>query len=418
MTFFEEFKKRGYFYQCTNESSLEEKMNKQKIVAYVGFDCTAKSLHVGNLMQVMILRLLQQYGHKPIVLVGGATTKIGDPTGKEEARKYLSDSDIADNMIGIKESLSKFIKFGDGPSDAVMMNNSDWLENMGYIEFLRDMGRMFSVNRMLTMDSVRLRLDREQSLTFLEFNYMLLQAYDFYHLNKEHNCELQLGGSDQWGNIVTGVDLVRKVSGNESYGLTTPLLTTASGVKMGKSIGGAVWLNESEISAYDYYQYWRNTEDADVVKFAKLYCEFSDNELEEFEDLAKDNINEAKKKLAYKVTSLCHGQKKAQNAMETAIKVFEEGALGDDLPSVNVELSRLEQGVSCLDLFLEAGLTASKGESRRLIRGKGAKVNGKQVVDENMILDHHYLIDGVIKLSAGKKKHALVIPIAIISAVL
>ena len=408
MTFFEEFKKRGYFYQCTNESSLEEKMNKQKIVAYIGFDCTAKSLHVGNLMQVMILRLLQQYGHKPIVLVGGATTKIGDPTGKEEARKYLSDSDIADNMIGIKESLSKFIKFGDGPSDAVMMNNSDWLENMGYIEFLRDMGRMFSVNRMLTMDSVRLRLDREQSLTFLEFNYMLLQAYDFYHLNKEHNCELQLGGSDQWGNIVTGVDLVRKVSGNESYGLTTPLLTTASGVKMGKSIGGAVWLNESEISAYDYYQYWRNTEDADVVKFAKLYCEFGDNELEEFENLAKDNINEAKKKLAYKVTSLCHGQEKAKNAMETATKVFEQGALGDDLPSVNVELSRLEQGVSCLDLFLEAGLTASKGESRRLIRGKGAKVNGKQVVDENMIIDHHYLVDGVIKLSAGKKKHALV----------
>lgn len=408
MTFFEEFKKRGYFYQCTNEASLEEKMNQQKIVAYIGFDCTAKSLHVGNLMQVMILRLLQQYGHKPIVLVGGTTTKIGDPTGKEEARKYLSDGDIADNMAGIKESLSKFIKFGDGPSDAVMMNNSDWLENMGYIEFLRDMGRMFSVNRMLTMDSVRLRLDREQSLTFLEFNYMLLQAYDFYHLNKEYNCELQLGGSDQWGNIVTGVDLVRKVNGNESFGLTTPLLTTTSGVKMGKSIGGAVWLNESELSAYDYYQYWRNTEDADVVRFAKLYCEFNDSELEEFDSLAKDNINEAKKRLAYKVTSLCHGQEKAQNAMETAIKVFEQGALGDDLPTVNVELSRLEKGVSCLDLFLEAGLTASKGESRRLIRGKGAKVNDKQIVDENMILDENYLVDGVIKLSAGKKKHVLV----------
>lgn len=408
MTFFEEFKKRGYFYQCTNEASLEEKMNQQKIVAYIGFDCTAKSLHVGNLMQVMILRLLQQYGHKPIVLVGGATTKIGDPTGKEEARKYLSDSDIAENMAGIKESLSKFIKFGDGPSDAVMMNNSDWLENMGYIEFLRDMGRMFSVNRMLTMDSVRLRLDREQSLTFLEFNYMLLQAYDFYHLNKEYNCELQLGGSDQWGNIVTGVDLVRKVNGNESFGLTTPLLTTTSGVKMGKSIGGAVWLNESELSAYDYYQYWRNTEDADVVRFAKLYCEFNDSELEEFGAIAKDNINEAKKRLAYKVTSLCHGQEKAQNAMETAIKVFEQGALGDDLPTVNVELSRLEKGVSCLDLFLEAGLTASKGESRRLIRGKGAKVNDKQIVDENMILDKNYLVDGVIKLSAGKKKHVLV----------
>lgn len=408
MTFFEEFKKRGYFYQCTNESSLEKKLNQQKIVAYIGFDCTAKSLHVGNLMQVMILRLLQQYGHKPIVLIGGATTKIGDPTGKEEARKYLTDDDIVDNMVGIKESLSKFIKFGDGPSDAVMMNNSDWLENMGYIEFLRDMGRMFSVNRMLTMDSVRLRLDREQSLTFLELNYMLLQAYDFYYLNKEYNCELQLGGSDQWGNIVTGVDLIRRVSGNEAFGLTTPLLTTASGIKMGKSVGGAVWLNESELSAYDYYQYWRNTEDADVVKFAKLYCEFSNSELEEFEALAVDNINEAKKNLAHKVTSLCHGQKKAQNAMETAIKVFEQGTLGDDLPSVNVELSRLEKGISCLDLFLEAGLTASKGESRRLIRGKGAKVNGKQIVDENMILDHSYLVDGVIKLSAGKKKHALV----------
>lgn len=408
MAFFEEFKKRGYFYQCTNELSLEEKLNKQKIVAYIGFDCTAKSLHVGNLMQVMILRLLQQHGHKPIVLIGGATTKIGDPTGKEEARKFLSDSDIADNKAGIKGSLSKFIKFGDGPSDAIMLDNSDWLENLGYIEFLRDMGRMFSVNRMLTMDSVRLRLDREQSLTFLEFNYMLLQAYDFYHLNKHYNCQLQLGGSDQWGNIVTGVDLVRKVSGNETFGLTTPLLTTASGMKMGKSVGGAVWLNESELSAYEYYQYWRNTEDADVVKFAKLYCEFNDEEIEEFAVLAIDNINEAKKKLAYKVTSLCHGQEKAKNAMETAIKVFEQGVLGDDLPTVSVESSRLSSGIPCLDLFQEAGLTSSKGESRRLIRGKGAKVNDKQIADENMILDQTHLIDGVIKLSAGKKKHVLV----------
>ena len=408
MAFFEEFKKRGYFYQCTNELSLEEKLNKQKIVAYIGFDCTAKSLHVGNLMQVMILRLLQQHGHKPIVLIGGATTKIGDPTGKEEARKFLSDSDIADNKAGIKESLSKFIKFGDGPSDAIMLDNSDWLENLGYIEFLRDMGRMFSVNRMLTMDSVRLRLDREQSLTFLEFNYMLLQAYDFYHLNKHYNCQLQLGGSDQWGNIVTGVDLVRKVSGNETFGLTTPLLTTASGMKMGKSVGGAVWLNESELSPYEYYQYWRNTEDADVVKFAKLYCEFNDEEIEEFVALAIDNINEAKKKLAYKVTSLCHGQEKAKNAMETAIKVFEQGTLGDDLPTVSIDSSRLSSGISCLDLFQEAGLTSSKGESRRLIRGKGAKVNDKQIADENMILDQTHLIDGVIKLSAGKKKHVLV----------
>ena len=408
MTFFEEFKKRGYFYQCTNEASLVEKMNKQKIVAYIGFDCTAKSLHVGNLMQVMILRLLQQHGHKPIVLIGGATTKIGDPTGKEETRKYLSDADIAANIAGIKESLSKFIKFGDGSSDAVMVNNSDWLESLGYIEFLRDMGRMFSVNRMLTMDSVRLRLDREQSLTFLEFNYMLLQAYDFYHLNKEYGCDLQLGGSDQWGNIVTGVDLVRKVNRNESFGLTTPLLTTASGIKMGKSISGAVWLNEEQLSSYDYYQYWRNTEDADVVKFSKLYCEFTDAESADFEKLATENINEAKKSLAYRVTQLCHGAEKAGNARDTAIKVFEQGALGDDLPFITIDSSRLEKGITCLDLFLEAGLTKSKGESRRLIRGKGAKVNDAQVVDENMVLDTSYLADGVIKLSAGKKKHAIV----------
>jgi len=338
MTFFSEFKKRGYFYQCTNENTLEQKMQDQKIAAYIGFDCTAKSLHVGNLMQVMILRLLQQHGHKPIVLIGGATTKIGDPTGKEEARKYLSDQEIESNIAGIKESLSKFIKFGDGPTDAIMLNNSEWLENIGYIEFLRTMGKMFSINRMLTMDSVRLRLEREQSLTFLEFNYMLLQAYDFYYLNKEFNCDLQLGGSDQWGNIVTGVDLVRKVNGNESFGLTTPLLTTASGSKMGKSVSGAVWLNEEQLSPYDYYQYWRNTEDADVVKFARLYCEFSDEEAKSFDVMAEENINEAKKKLAHVVTSLCHGQAKADAAQETAIAVFEKGHVGNDLPTITVRL--------------------------------------------------------------------------------
>jgi len=408
MKFLDEFKKRGYFYQCTNEESLGNKMESQKIAAYVGFDCTAKSLHVGNLMQVMILRLLQQHGHKPIVLIGGATTKIGDPTGKEEMRKYLTDDAIAENIAGIKESLSKFIKFGDGPSDAIMLNNSEWLESLKYIEFLRDMGRMFSVNRMLTMDSVRLRLEREQSLTFLEFNYMLLQAYDFYHLNKEFDCSLQLGGSDQWGNIVTGVDLVRKMNGNESFGLTTPLLTTASGVKMGKSIGGAVWLNEAQLSAYDYYQYWRNTEDADVVKFAKLYCEFSDKEVVEFTKLADENINEAKKHLALTVTVLCHGREKAEAARRTAIEVFENGGASDGLPTINIEPARIDAGVACYDLFLESGLAKSKGEARRLIRGKGAKINDKTVEDENMMVDSSFIKDGAIKLSAGKKKHALV----------
>lgn len=408
MSFLQEFKNRGYLYQCTNILSLEKKMNQQKIVAYIGFDCTARSLHVGNLMQIMILRLLQQHGHKPIVLIGGATTKIGDPTGKEKLRKYLSDSDISNNIIGIKESLSKFIKFGNGFSDAIMLNNTFWLENIGYIEFLRNIGRLVSVNKMLNMDSIRQRLDREQSLTFLEFNYTLLQAYDFFYLNKEYKCNLQLGGSDQWGNIISGIDLVRKMSGTESFGLTTPLLTTSSGDKMGKSIRGAVWLNEQELSVYDYYQYWRNTEDKDVVKFAKLYCEYSDNELKNFENLALENINDAKKKLAYKITSLCHGQEKAKNVMESAMMVFERGNLGDELPSSSVELCRFKKGISCLDLFYETGLTKSKGESRRLIRSRGARVNGIKIIDEHAILYHTSLIDGVIRLSVGRKKHFLV----------
>ena len=405
MSFFAEFQKRGYFHQCTNENALNQITSEQKIVAYLGFDCTAPSLHVGNLMQVMILRLLQQYGHKPIILIGGATTKIGDPTGKDEVRKYLTDEDIDKNIEGIKKSLSKFIKFGDGPSDAVMVNNSEWLDKIGYIEFLRDMGRMFSVNRMLSMDSVKLRLEREQSLTFLEFNYMLLQAYDFYHLNKEYSCMLQLGGSDQWGNIVMGIELVRKAGGQEVFGLTTPLLTTSSGSKMGKSVSGAVWLNEEQLSPYDYYQFWRNTEDNDVLKFAMLYCEFSDAELDEFQNLVKSNINEAKKQLALKATKLCHGEEKAIAAQETAIRVFEYGELGDDLPSFELSEDRIKVGINCYDLFFECGLASSKGEAKRLIRGLGAKINDKQIQDENLIVDSGFIKAGVIKLSAGKKKH-------------
>jgi len=408
MDFITEFKKRGYFYQCTNLEELALKTLSEKIVAYIGFDCTAESLHVGNLMQIMILRLLQKCGHKPIVLVGGATTKIGDPTGKEEARKYLDDEDIARNMAGIKKSLSKFIKFGDGPSDAIMLNNSDWLENIGYIEFLRKFGRNFSINRMLTMDSIKSRLEREQSLTFLEFNYMLLQAFDFYHLNKTHNCTLQLGGSDQWGNIVTGVELARKMNKNECFGLTTPLLTTSSGVKMGKSIGGAVWINEEQLSPYDYYQYWRNTEDADVIKFSKLYCEFSDIEEKEFEALADQNINEAKKRLAYRVTELCHGKEQSDQAIDTATKVFEQGISSDNLPSILVNMKALEQGIMCIDLLCTAGITASKGEARRLIRGNGVKINDTLVVDENLVVNADYFKDEAIKLSSGKKKHVLV----------
>ncbi len=409
MSFFREFKNRGYFHQCTNEAQLLEFESKDKIIAYLGFDCTASSLHVGNLMQIMILRLLQQNGHKPIVLIGGATTKVGDPTGKDEARKYLSDDEIEQNIKGIKKSLSKFIRFGDGPSDAVMLNNSSWLEKLGYIEFLRDMGKMFSVNRMLTMDSVRLRLEREQSLTFLEFNYMLLQAYDFYHLNKEYNCNLQLGGSDQWGNIVTGVELIRKASAREVIGLTTPLLTTSSGAKMGKSVSGAVWLNEEQLSCYDYFQFWRNTEDDDVARFSRLYCEFSENEQNEFDALAKSNINEAKKKLAYKATMLCHGQEKAENALETAIKVFEKGEVGGDIPVFEIDIKLLEKGIPCFDLFHQAGLATSKGDARRLIRGGGARINDEQINDENQLVALSDLkSDKMMKLSAGRKKHIIV----------
>ena len=408
MSFLKEFIKRGYFHQCTNEEALDKDLNSKQITAYIGFDCTAKSLHVGNLMQIMILRLLQQYGHKPIILVGGATTKIGDPTGKEEARKYLSDEDILENMQGIKKPLAKYIKFGDGKSDAIMLNNSDWLEQIGYIEFLRKVGKHFSVNRMLTMDSVKLRLEREQSLTFLEFNYMLLQSYDFYHLNKEYGCSLQLGGSDQWGNIIMGVDLVRKMNSNESYGLTTPLLTTSSGVKMGKSINGAVWINEEQLSPYEFFQFWRNTEDNDVLKFTKLYCEFDDKKIDYFTNILIDNINEAKKIMAYEITKLCHGKEKADAALETAINIFEKGNIIGDLPIIEFDIARIKQNITASDLIFETGLTASKGEARKLIRGKGARINDEVIQSEEMVINESYIMDGLIKLSIGKKKHVLI----------
>ena len=405
MEFLEEFKQRGYFHQCTNEEELRAKMDTGAITAYIGFDCTARSLHVGNLMQIMILRLLQKHGHKPIILVGGATTKIGDPTGKDKTRQMLSEDDIAANMQGIKESLQKFIKFGDGASDAVMLDNSQWLEQLGYIEFLRDMGKNFSVNRMLTMESVKLRLEREQSLTFLEFNYMLLQAYDFYHLNKQYNCCLQLGGSDQWGNIVMGVDLVRRVSSGDAYGLTTPLLTTSSGKKMGKSEQGAVWLNADQLSSYEYFQYWRNTEDADVLRFAKLYCEFSQEELIEFEGMVQNDINAAKKKLAYRATELCHGGGEADAALQTSVQVFEQGGAGDNLPVVQLQRDILERGIAAFELLYMTKLVESKGEARRLIRGSGVKLNGSVITDENMLINVQNFTENSAQLSVGKKKH-------------
>lgn len=409
MTFLEEFTEKGYLYQCTDLEGLKELTSKKSVAFYVGFDCTAESLHVGNLMQIMILRLVQKHGHKPIVIVGGATTKIGDPTGKDEVRKMLTDEALSKNIAGIKNSLSKFIKFGDGPSDAIMVNNSEWLEKLGYIEFLQECGRDFSVNKMLTMDSVKLRLEREQSLTFLEFNYMLMQAYDFMHLSKKYDCEVQLGGSDQWGNIVMGTELIRKKLAKSALGLTTPLLTTSSGAKMGKSVSGAVWINSEMLSPYDYFQYWRNTEDADVIKFAKLYAEFTPQEQQEFEEIATANINEAKKKLAFKVTKLCHGEEEALKAIETARKVFEEGGASDNLPTIVLEKNEIEAGLAVFELFFRAGLSDSKSEAKKLIRGGGARINDHKIEDENMLVDLNYLTkDGYMKLSAGKKRHSLI----------
>ncbi|WP_375331474.1 tyrosine--tRNA ligase [Candidatus Tisiphia endosymbiont of Oplodontha viridula] len=407
--FIKNFDSKGFLYQCTDLEKLTELMKNSKISAYIGFDCTAQSLHVGSLMQIMILRLLQQYGHKPIVLLGGATSKIGDPTGKDEARKSLTKEEIAQNAEGIKKSLSKFIKFGTGENDAILVDNSNWLESLNYLDFLRNFGSFFSVNRMLSMDSVKLRLEREQHMSFLEFNYMLLQAYDFYHLNKLYGCSLQIGGSDQWGNIVMGVDFTRKLTGNEVFGMTTPLLTTASGNKMGKSVGGAVWLNEDMLSPYDYYQYWRNCEDQDVVKFAKLYSELGEDAMQEFILLSASDINSAKKQLAFNLTKLCHGKEAAMTALETATKLFEQGEIDCNLPTIYLEQGRLALGIPAYELLYEAGFAKSKSEGRRLIRGAGAKINNQLIQDENTVIDLTFMQDNqVIKISVGKKKYVLI----------
>lgn len=409
MSFIKEFIDRGYFYQCTDIENLTSLTNQKKIVAYIGFDCTAKSLHVGSLMQIMILRLLQQYGHKPIIIVGGATSRIGDPTGKDEARNVLSDLELEDNLVGIVQSLSKFLRFGSSFSDAILLNNASWLEKIGYIEMLSLYGRHFSVNRMLSMDSVKTRLDRQQPLTFLEFNYMILQSYDFLHLNKEHQCVLQLGGSDQWGNIVMGVDFVKKLNQQEVYGLTTPLLTTSSGVKMGKSVGGAVWLNEDMLTPYEYYQYWRNCEDADVLKFAKLYCEFSKDELCVFEQSINSNINDAKKHLAHRITAICHGIDNADSALKTSVAIFENKQIDHNLNTISISQDLIDSGIKITDLLFITKLTESKSDSKRLVRGGGIRVNDQKIDDENFIVNQSvFMQDQCMKLSLGKKQHVLV----------
>lgn len=401
---------RGFLHQCTDIDGLRKQLESGTVTCYTGYDATATSLHAGSLLSIMMMRWFQKCGHRPIVLMGGGTTKVGDPTGKDESRKMLSDADIDNNIAGIRKVFQKFITFGDGKTDALMVNNAEWLEKINYIEFLRDYGPHFSINRMLTMDSVRLRLEREQSLSFLEFNYMLLQAYDFLELYKRYGCAVQFGGSDQWGNIIGGVDLVRRILQKESFGLTCPLLTTASGKKMGKSASGAVWLNDDMFSAYDYYQYWRNTEDSDVGRMLKIYTELPMDEIARLESLRGGEINEAKKILAFEATRMCHGQKAAEDAAETARKTFEEGGAAEGLPTIRVEQKSLTEGIPVYVLFKDAGLAASGGEARRLIAGGGARINDEKVdSDQRIVTIADVGAEGHIKLSAGKKKHALVV---------
>ncbi len=396
---------RGFLHQCTDWQGLDDAFaTGTPVTAYIGFDATADSLHVGHLLSIMTLRWLQKTGHRPLVLMGGGTTRIGDPSFRDTTRPLLDDAQIAANIAGIRRVFDRFLSFGDGPTDAVMVNNADWLDGLGYIAFLRDFGRHFSVNRMLTFDSVRQRLDREQPLTFLEFNYMLLQAFDFVELSRRFGCRLQMGGSDQWGNIVNGVELGRRVDDAALVGLTTPLLTTASGAKMGKTAGGAVWLNAERRSPFEFWQFWRNTEDADVGRFLRLFTELPLDEIGRLEALPGAERNEAKKVLATAVTTLVHGPVAAAEAAETARRAFEEGAAADGLPTVEVAAAALATGVPLVDLLVATGLATSKGEARRLVAGGGARVDGTAVEDAAALVRGA----GTVRLSAGRKRHALV----------
>ena len=398
---------RGFIHQGTNLEGLDERAARQTLTGYIGFDATAKSLHAGGLIQIMLLYWLQQTGHRPIALMGGGTTKVGDPTGKDAQRAMLSDAEIDANIASIKGVFSRFLTFGDGPQDAMMVNNDDWLSQLGYVTFLRDYGAHFTINRMLTFDSVKLRLERESPMTFLEFNYMLMQAYDFHELYNRHGCVLQLGGSDQWGNIVNGVELCRRKDGAEVYGVTTPLLTTASGKKMGKTESGAVWLNADMLPAYDYWQYWRNTEDADVGKMLALFTTLPMDEVERLSKLEGAEINDAKKILATETTALLHGREAAESAAATAQQTFERGGLGGDLPTVDLSAADIEAGAPMIDQFLAAGLCASKGEARRHIKAGALKINDQPVAEERT-LSAGDIVDGAVKLSIGKKKHAII----------
>lgn len=401
---------RGFVHQCTDVEALDAALCAGRVSGYIGFDATASSLHVGSLVQIMLLRLLQRHGHRPVVLMGGGTTRIGDPSFRDEARTLLTDAQIAENIAGILRCFAPFLRFDETPPGAVMLNNAEWLDRLGYIEMLREVGVHFSVNRMLSFDSVRTRLEREQGLTFLEFNYSVLQSYDFRELYRRHGTVLQMGGSDQWGNIVSGVELVRRTDAAQVFGLTTPLITTAGGAKMGKTARGAVWLTADRVSPYEYWQFWRNTEDADVGRFLRLFTDLPLDEIARLEALPGAGINEAKKVLATEATALAHGREAAASAAETARRAFEEGAAAETLPTHGVPAAELQAGIPVFRLFVEAGLAASNGEARRLIRGGGARVNDRAVSDEAAVVSAADLRDGTVKLSAGKKQHRLVRP--------
>ena len=400
--FLKEFKDRGYFYQCTNEEELSELLDKKKIKAYIGFDCTAESLHVGSLLQIMCLRLLQEHGHQPIVLLGGGTTRIGDPSGKDKTRKILLEKEIEKNAKNIEKILKKFLVTSNKKIKPIFVNNYKWLKNLNYISFLRDIGKHFTINKMLTFDSVKTRLDREQSLSYMEFNYMILQAYDFLELNKKENCVLQIGGSDQWGNIVNGVDLIKRYSDNQAFGLTTPLITLASGAKMGKTADGAIWLDKKFLSPYNYWQFWRNTDDRDVIKFLKF---FTDENFDNIENSKEKNINNLKVLLANKATEMLHGKTESQKSEKIAKETFSDNSSGSHLPSIKIEKALLKKNLSIIDLVVISKFESSKSEIRRLIKGKAVKINNEIVNNEGLFIENSFFNNNYLKLSIGKKRH-------------
>ena len=409
MTLIEELKYRGFLHQCTDEESLNKKLKSENITFYIGFDCTAKSLHIGSLIQIMIMRLFQKYGHTPIILIGTGTTRIGDPSGKDETRKILTDDEIKNNANNLKTVFDKYLSFKNEKNKALVMDNADWLDKLGYVDFLRDFGKHFTINKMLTFDSVKIRLEREQSLSFVEFNYMIFQAYDFYELNNRNSCTLQIGGSDQWGNIVNGVELIRRVNGKEVFGLTTPLLTNSNGDKMGKTADGAIWLNDDLLSAYDYWQFWRNVDDRDVIRFMKLFTDLSKEQIDSHEQNSSKNINDLKIILANEVTAMLHGIESSRKAEQAAKQIFENKSLSEDMPTLNLSNEDVQNGALLSDLIVQMKYANSKSESRKLIRGKGVKLNGKIVENELQLLDYDQITQFENVISVGKKKHFKVI---------